>query len=224
MTKKRKIMLTCGAAALIGFILWTIAVLTLDRAPVGPLDSSVGFSRINSAVHTALGVSEGWYDLSEILGFALLAIAAGFALYGGIQLIRRRSFRQVDPHLYLLAGLYVALGLVYVGFEMVVINFRPILIDGVLEAAYPSSHTMLALCIAASAAIRLRSVLPKTPGRIAAAGLALVGILTVIARLLSGMHWLSDIVGAVLISAALVLFYAAADLELSARLHENEKE
>lgn len=212
MTKKQKILLILGAVALLLFVLWTAAVLTVDRAPVGPLDSAVGFSQMNLAVHTALGVSEGWYQLSEVLGLAILAVALGFALWGGIQLIRYRSFRRVDPHLYVLAALYAALGLVYVGFEVAVINFRPVLTDGVLEAAYPSSHTMLAICIAASAAIRLTAILPGLPGRIAAAGLSLAAALTVIARLLSGMHWLSDIIGAVLISTALLLFYAAADL------------
>lgn len=224
MTKKQKVLLIFGVVALLLFILWTVALLTVDRSPVGPMDSAVGFSQMNLAVHTALGVSEGWYNLSEILGLAILVVAAGFALWGGIQLIRYRSFRQVDPHLYLLAALYVALGLVYVGFEVVVINFRPVLTEGVLEAAYPSSHSMLALCIAASAALRLSAVLPKIPGRLAAAGLTLLGTLTVVARLLSGMHWLSDIIGAVLISTALVLFYAAADLGLDARSAGNEKE
>ena len=217
MTKKQKILLILGVVALLLFGLWTAAVLTVDRAPVGPLDSAVGFSQMNLAAHTALGVSEGWYTLSEVLGLAILAVAGGFTLWGGIQLIRRRSFRRVDPHLYVLAALYAALGLVYVGFEVVVINFRPVLIEGVLEAAYPSSHTMLAICIAVSAAIRLGALLPRLPGRIAAAGLSLVAALTVIARLLSGMHWLSDIIGAVLISAALLLFYAAADLGLNTR-------
>jgi len=224
MTKKQKILLISGAVTLLLFVLWTVAVLTVDRAPIGPMDSAVGFSQMNLAVHTALGVSEGWYNLSEILGLIILAVAAGFALCGGIQLIRHRNFRRVDPHLYLLAALYVMLALVYVGFEIVVINFRPVLSDGILEAAYPSSHTMLAICIAASAAIRLGAVLPKAPGRIAAAGLALTAALTVIARLLSGMHWLSDIIGAVLISAALMLFYAAADLGLDARSSGKKKE
>lgn len=224
MTKKQKILLISGAVTLLLFVLWTVAVLTVGRAPVGPMDSSVGFSQMNLAMHTALGVNEGWYNLSEVLGLIILAVAAGFALWGVIQLIRHRSFRRVDPHLYLLAALYIALGLVYVGFEMIVINFRPVLVDGVLEAAYPSSHTMLALCIAASAAIRFGAVLPKTPGRIAAAGLSIAGILTAIARLLSGMHWLSDIIGAVLISTALVLFYAAANLWLDAKLAGKKKE
>lgn len=222
MTKKQKLLLILGAASLLLFAVWTAAVLTVDRAPVGPLNSIVGFSHLNLTVHTTLGVSDGWYALSEILGLVILAVAAGFALWGGIQLLRHRSFRRVDPHLYLLAALYIALGLVYVGFEAVVINFRPVLTEGVLEAAYPSSHTMLALCIAASAAIRLIDILPKFFGRIAAAGLCLIAVLTVIARLLSGMHWLSDIIGAVLISAALLLFYAAADLGLGVRPTGNE--
>lgn len=224
MTKKQKILLLLGTVTLLLFAAWTAAVLTFDRVPVGPLDAKVGFSQMNLAVHTALGVSENWYSLSEILGLAILAVAAGFALWGGIQLIRHRSFRRVDPHLYLLAALYVALGLVYVAFEVVVINFRPVLTEGALEAAYPSSHTMLALCIAGSAAIRLSALLPKLPGRIAAAGLALIAALTVIARLLSGMHWLSDIIGAVLISAALLLFYATASLGLCSRSAGTEKE
>lgn len=192
------------------FVAFTFLVRTVDVQPVGPLGSEIGFARANSFVFERLGRSDFWEKITELLGYLALAIAAAFGLTGLVQLVRRRNLFKVNYRLLLLAGFYVAVGACYVLFEKLVINYRPILEEGELAASYPSSHTMLSICIFSTAAmvfphlVRNRAI--SALSKIAA---ALMIAVTVIGRLLAGVHWLTDICGSVLLSAALVEFYAA---------------
>jgi len=193
---------------LVLFITYTLAVITVDVRPIGPNGSSVGFAAINGAVFELFGTSELWYGISEVLGYIPLATAAGFALLGLFQLIKRRSIAKVDMSIYLLAVLYALVAAAYVLFEIVPLNFRPVLIEGVLEASYPSSHTMLTCCIMISAIIQFH-LRVNSRGLIVLLDIisVLTASLTVIGRLLSGVHWLSDIVGAIILSAFLISLY-----------------
>ena len=212
MTRKVNYLLGSAISVLLLFVLWTVLVLTVDRAPIGPSESIVGLAAFNRTVYDLLCPHTGWHLLSEVLGLLPLATAGGFALLGAWQLIRRRSLRAVDPHLYLLAALYLAVAACYLGFELWIINYRPVLTDGLLEASYPSSHTMLAICILGSAAVRFTARADKLILRRIAAGAAvLTAVLIVVGRLLSGVHWPSDIIGGILLGVALTLFDCAAD-------------
>ena len=153
-----------------------------------------------------------WYKLTNYLGILSILVGVCFALLGLVQLIRRRSLLKVDREILILGGLYVVLALLYVLFEFVVISERPIIMpgDAHVEASFPSSHTMLAFVILGSA-MPLLSKYEKRKGlrtvlRILCA--AIIAI-TVIGRLVSGVHWFTDILGGVLISAMLLNLYAA---------------
>ncbi len=193
------------------FLIFTLLLKIFDVAEIGPLGSSVGFSSINKAIFELLGVSKAWETVTDIIGVAAIAVAFGFCLLGAYQLIKRRSLRKVDTSILLLGAFYVLVGLVYVFFEMVVINYRPILVDGLLEASYPSSHTILVICITASAITALEDILKdkKTLLLVSRVILSLMLALTVAGRLLSGVHWFTDIIGAILISTALTTLYSA---------------
>ena len=98
----------------------------------------------------------------------------------------------------------------YLLFEKFAVNYRLVLIDGFLEASYPSSTTMLTLCVIPTAMLQLRRRIPRAGLRRVI--LWMLGIFTafmVVGRLLSGVHWLTDIVGGALLSAGLVALYAA---------------
>ena len=117
---------------------------------------------------------------------------------------------QVDFDLITLGFYYVAVICCYLVFEMIPLNYRPILIDGRLEASYPSSTTMLALCVMPTAALQLHRRVGKALLRkIAVSACVLFTVFMVAGRLISGVHWLTDIIGGVLVSAGLVLCYAA---------------
>ena len=187
------------------------AVKFIDVGNIGPENSSIGLASLNGAVKDLFGFNEGIYDVSELLGLISFATAAGFALLGLIQLIHRKSLKLIDKDIYLLAALYVAMAVFYVLFEIIVINHRPVLLEGELEASFPSSHTLLSLCIMLSAAhqlyLRLPTKLAKGVGLAVAVAIATA---TTALRLVSGVHWFTDILGGILLSAALLFAYFAA--------------
>lgn len=197
------------------FVLFTVAVLLFDVQAIGPNGSSVGFAEINGAFRDAIGTNNVWYEISEYLGYAALGIAAGFALFGLFQLIRRKSLKKVDPEIWLLAALYADLAICYVLFEALKINYRPTVIfdDGKLEASYPSSHCLLAMVIFGSAVVMIRKYIKKhTLSNIAVIVVSLMLSFMIAGRTIAGVHWLTDIIGGILLGAALVaLFYAAVD-------------
>lgn len=209
--KSRKSWYLAGILLML-FIGWTALVSFVDVRAIGPEQSTVGLATLNQFVFEHLGVHLWWDGLTDGCSLVAILVACSFALLGLLQLLQRKSLRKVDPNVLLLCGLYVALVAVYLLFECVVINCRPILMDGQLEASYPSSHTMMVLCILASAMIAARSLLATRKAlRVALNAFAvLVMAVTVAGRLVSGVHWLTDIVGGLLISAALVALYGAA--------------
>lgn len=209
--KRRNLhLLTAGLLLLGAFALWTVAVCLVDVRPIGPNGSSVGFAALNGAVHAVLGVCWPLYTITDWLGLVPMGFVFGFALLGLVQLIRRRSLGRVDRDILVLGGFYLVVLAAYLLFEKFAVNYRPVLIDGFLEASYPSSTTMLALCVIPTAMLQLRRRIPREGLRRVI--LWMLGIFTafmVVGRLLSGVHWLTDIVGGALLSAGLVALYAA---------------
>jgi undecaprenyl-diphosphatase len=211
MKKNCKAWFICAFALFAAFAVFTVLAAFYDVKPVGPDGSEVGFAALNLHVFQKLGAHMQWYDITEYLGYLALAVAATFGATGLFQLVKRRSIRRVDRQILVLGVFYVLVLCCYVFFEVVVINFRPVLVEGQLEASYPSSHTVLTVCIMGTAALQLHSLLQnKKLLRIGAEILAvLIAGVTVVGRLLSGVHWFTDIVGGLLLSAALLTLYAA---------------
>ena len=204
---KKDLYWTIGAWAV--FAVYTIIVLTVDVQPIGPNGTKVGLAGLNSGLQ-ALGYNEIWYRISEFLGLISLAVAGGFALLGAWQLFKGRSLRAVDKGIWLLGGFYVLVIFYYVFFDKVVVNYRPVLTEGELEASYPSSHTMLALCVLFTAAHQFHFRLKKWPRLLFWGTIACWAVMveTVVCRLLSGVHWLTDIIGGILLSTALISLYS----------------
>lgn len=209
--KKDRNMLYGSLAFLAAFALWTVLVCCVDVQTIGPEGSSVGFAAVNGAFHNLTGVHWTLYTITDWLGLVPIGAALGFAVLGLVQLIQRKALRKVDRSILALGGFYLAVMAFYVLFEKAVVNYRPVLIEGVLEASYPSSTTMLALCVMPTAAMQLKARVRSRFARGVILGLiAAFTAFLVFGRLLSGVHWLSDIVGGVLLSAGLVCAYAFA--------------
>ena len=206
MKKSRKTFYYAGAV-LAAFVLWTAALYFVDVQAVGPQDSQVGFATVNLWFHRLTGVHWTLYTLTDWLGLVPVAVGFAFAILGLVQWICR-GFRRVDGDLLVLGGFYLVTLGAYLLFEEFAVNYRPVLIENRLEASYPSSTTLLVLCVMPTAAIELWHRVKNRPLRLS---LALTNggftFFMVIGRLLSGVHWLSDIIGGILLSAALVLFY-----------------
>ena len=205
---KRKLWLL-PAALWAAFLLFTLLLTCVDVQSIGPQGSAVGFATVNGWAFQLLGVHLLWYHITDWLGVAAIAIAFGFAVTGPCQWIKRRSLRKVDRHILVLGGFYLLVIACYLFFEKMVINYRPILMDGNLEESYPSSHTMIVVSIMATASMAFRALCPQKKGWCLAVDIfaAVVIAVTVMGRLIAGVHWLTDIVGGLLLSAALVVSY-----------------
>lgn len=196
------------AGLLVLSILYTMAVMFIDVRPIGPQGSAVGFATINQYIHTRLGTNILLYNITDWLSIPTLFIMLGFAIVGLVQLIKRKSLLRVDSSILILGGFYVLVFLLYLFFEIFIVNYRPILIDGVLEASYPSSTTMLMLCIIPTAIMQFqRLISSKRLRNIVNIFCGIYASFMVIGRVLSGVHWFTDIVGGILISATLVMLY-----------------
>lgn len=210
MKKETKKTLCLAAAALAAFALWTAALCLVDVQAIGPLGSRVGFAAMNRWVHSLTGVHMALYVLTDWLSLVPLAFVLGFAGLGLGQWVRRKSLWNVDRSLWILGGYYLLVLAVYVLFEVLVINCRPVLIDGRLEASYPSSTTVLVLCVMPTAIGQLKQRIKRPMLRRWTAGLIRAfAVLMVLGRMVSGVHWFSDIVGGLLLSGGLGLLYRA---------------
>lgn len=208
--KKTKKQLYIGISLLLAFVLWTVLVRCVDVRAIGPRGSAVGFAALNGAVHRFFGVHMTLYVITDFAGLVPVAFMLGFAILGLCQWIGRRSFFAVDRSLLCLGGFYIAVLFSYLFFEECVINYRPVLINGYLEASYPSSTTLLVLSVMPTAAIQLSSRIKNTAKRRCVFWLLMAfTAFTVIGRLISGVHWVTDIVGGALLSSALVFLYSA---------------
>lgn len=211
MNKKAKKCLIATAVLLVAFVVFTVLVKTYDVQAIGPNGSEVGFGALNTKMRDIFGESPVWEKYTECLGYLSIGIGFFFALIGLIQLIKGKSLKAVDADIYCLGGFYVMLAAVYVLFEKVVINYRPILEDGELAASYPSSHTVLIVGIMITTALQLANRLEKKSVRILGCVFSVVlAAAAVLGRLLAGVHWFTDIIGALLLVGALIMAYCTA--------------
>ena len=210
--------LLAGILLLVGFAVWTFLIQTVDVQPIGPNGSSVGFAALNGWFHQLTGVHWTLYTLTDWLGLVPIFVCLIFAGVGFVQLVQRKSLFKVDLDIILLGVYYVLVIFGYLLFEMVPINYRPVLIEGFLEASYPSSTTLLVLSVMPTLYFQAQRRLTQNALRRAICIFSvLFSAFMVIGRLISGVHWLTDIVGAVLLSSGIFLIYKASVNFLSER-------
>ena len=208
MKKEKRKNFYVAFALLTAFVMWTSALRFIDVQTIGPNGSAVGFATLNGFIHSLTGVNMTLYTITDWLGLVPIAVAFGFGVLGLSQWIKRKQLKKVDYSIFVLGGFYVVVMAVYVFFEMFVVNYRPVLINGYLEASYPSSTTMLVMCVMPTAIMQFNSRISNLALRKSVTVIITAFIVfMVVGRLISGVHWLSDIIGGALLSAGLVTMY-----------------
>ena len=197
-----------GVSLFAVFVLWTVLVCFVDVRAIGPQESSVGFATLNGYIHDLTGVNMRLYVITDWLGLVPIGVAFGFAVLGLVQWIKRKSLLKVDRSILTLGGFYIVVMAAYILFEIVVINYRPTLIGGYLEASYPSSTTMLVMCVMPTAMMQFSKRIKNELFRRCVMFIIIAFIVfMVIGRLVSGVHWITDIIGGALFSTSIVLMY-----------------
>ena len=193
---------------LVATAVWTVAVCFIDVRAIGPDGSSVGFATLNGLVRDAVGVNMTLYTVTDWLGAVPIAFALGSAILGLVQLFSRKSLLKVDRSIIALGSFYILVVGAFLLFEVMAINYRPVLIDGRLEASYPSSTTLLTLTVMPTAVMQLRErIKNRAVLRGFTVAIAVFTLFMTVGRLFSGVHWFTDIVGGALLSAGLVMLY-----------------
>lgn len=210
MRQKGKRTLVLGVVFLGLFGLWTAMIQLIDVQPIGPKETNIGFSTFNNLFHDLTGVNMTIYNITDWMGLIPIFICMVFGLIGLIQLIKRKSLLKVDHDILILGMYYIVVILCYSIFEILPINYRPILIEGYLEASYPSSTTLLVLSVMLTLVEFLNRRMNKRKTRMIINIIAIsISIYMVMGRLICGVHWFTDIVGSVLLSMGLFCIYKA---------------
>ena len=208
MDKRARRDLAAGLLLLAGFGVWTALIRLIDVEAIGPCGTGVGFAAFNGWFHRLTGVHMALYGVTDWLGLVPVGVCLGFAAVGAVQLARRKRLAQVDGDILLLGAHYALVIVFYLLFEMIPINYRPILIDGVLEASYPSSTTLLVLSVMPTLGFQaVRRCADARLKRAAVVFSAAFSAFMVLARLIAGVHWATDIIGAMLLSGGLFEIY-----------------
>ena len=206
--KQGKSFLIFGVGLLIVFVVFTILIQAVDVKPLGVNGTNIGFSTLNTWFHSLTGVNWALYNSTDWLGLVPVFICMAFGGVGLFQLIKRRSLLKVDSYIIILGIHYVIVISGYLIFEMIPINYRPILINGFMEASYPSSTTLLVLGVMPTVIFQInRRVKNVKIKNIISAITIIFSVFMVVGRLISGVHWVTDIVGSVLLSMGLFYIY-----------------
>lgn len=223
MDKKKRNYIISGVLILIA-VLFTVLVKFIDVKSVGVNGSDIGFATINKFIFDLIGTNDVFYTITEYLGYIPLILVMVYAFIGLKQLVKEKDLKKVDKEILILGGFYVVVAFLYVFFEKCIINYRPILVEGELEASYPSSHTLLTICFCVSAIILNKKYFSKEIVKYLNIFLVVLTTVVVIGRLLSGVHWFTDIVGGCLISAAvLMIFYSLIESNKTYKLKDRTK-
>lgn len=207
MKNKRKYLIF-GIAFFLMFIIFTTIIKFVDVKNIGPHNTSVGLATINNFFVNKIGFNNKIYKITEILGIIPIIIVLIYAIIGLYSLIEEKSFKKVNKNLYYLAIFYIIVLGIYVLFEKVIINFRPVIIEGILESSYPSSHTILAICICGSSIILNNSIFKNNKiAKFENIISFIIIIMLPLLRFISGVHWFTDIIGGILLSLSLLLFF-----------------
>lgn len=217
----RKVIGAIITGGLFAGLIWALG--NYDVAPIGAGGTNVGFSHVNKLMHELTGVNMFWYDITEYIGYAAIGICAIFAVAGLIQMIKRRSLLKVDKQILALGVLFAAVIGCYVFFEKYIVNYRPIIMPGETEpeASFPSSHTMLIMTVLIAVMIISDKYFGKGLGVLVRLVCFLTVLVTIGGRFYCGVHWTTDILGAILLSATLLQLFSAV---ISARKKSHRKE
>lgn len=192
------------------FAVFTLLIATCDVQAVGAEGSDIGFASLNTDANQLFGAHKSVYTVTKFLGYLTWGVVAFFGLFGLSQLVKRKSLLKVDADILLLGAGYAIMLALYILFDHWVINYRPPYpwAEEALEPSYPSSHTLMLVFVMLTAVMQISARVRKDSLRkILSVLCVLVACVVSIGRLVAGVHWLTDVIGGVLLGSALAVLY-----------------
>ena len=196
--------LLIGLIPLVLFITFTVMVRCVDAHYIEDV-GYLGFYTLNMNVNEFVRQQDNHlFDvLTDILLFLSLATVLPFAIIGIHQLVKRKSLAKVDPLIYFMLGAYILSVVHYVTFILTSINASPLSTPDEIKQSYPSTHVFIFITYLFVALTGLfRYIKMSKVAKISAiCVVSILSIIMVIFRLYSGQHYLTDIIGGVLLAA-----------------------
>lgn len=221
--KKNILNFSITAGLFLVFAIFTILVKFVDTSVVATTGTQIGLSSINKPLFDFFGANETWGTISTLLFVIAGVVVLTLATIAVVEMIKSKSLFKINHKLLLVALLYVLTAIFYVIFEFVIINYRPLLDEGLIKASYPSSHTLLICVVCLSACLIVPDYIKSNPLKITITTiLCLISVLAPITRLLAGMHWFTDVVASIILSLALVMLYYSTSSYISSK-KQNQK-
>lgn len=201
------------------FCIFTVLVKFVDVRDAGINDTVIGFGGLNLFFRNLTPFNDILYIISEGFGGLMIAVCLIFAVFGLYVLIKEKDITKVDNRLILLGFSYIVVVIIKLFFDKVlIINYRPVSLD--FESSFPSSHSFLSCFIFMTGAKMADVLFNRKLYRLG----ILLSALAVVTRMLSGIHWFTDIAGGVLLASALVcIFYGCCSAMGKVELSEEQK-
>ena len=218
MKERSKKLLFTGILLIVVFAIWTLLIQVVDVQAIGPNGTNIGFATFNIWFHELTGVHMAIYTMTDWMGLIPIFVCMIFGGIGLGQWIKRRSLLKVDRDILFLGIYYVIVIFGYLIFEMIPINYRPILIEGVMEASYPSSTTLLVLSVMPTLTFQMkRRMKNMTVCKMLSVLTILFSSFMVVGRWICGVHWFTDIIGSIILSTGLFFVYKGIVLSSSSK-------
>ena len=218
MKERSKKLLFTGILLISVFAIWTLLIQVVDVQPIGQNGTNIGFATFNIWFHELTGVHMTIYTITDWMGLIPIFVCMIFGGIGLGQWIKRRSLLKVDRDILFLGIYHVIVIFGYLIFEMIPINYRPILIEGVMEASYPSSTTLLVLSVMPTLTFQLkRRMKNMTVCKMLSMLTILFSSFMVVGRWICGVHWFTDIIGSIILSTGLFFVYKGIVLSSSSK-------
>lgn len=178
----------------------------------------VKFVNVNT---NSLGIEIGLYSFNNLLlpkksieefstiSNIFMLISFGFfgivGLMGLNELYKKKSLKKVSYIYYLYVCMLLLIVIIYLFFEIVPINYRPILVDGKKEASFPSSHIFITSTLLLCSSYLFSKYINKNYTKTLYIISIIMIVITTLGRLLSKNHWATDCIAGLLISS--ILFF-----------------
>lgn len=184
----------------LGLFLLLIILLQFDKNIITISGKEVGLSHINDLIDYK---SNKKLDIiSDILLYTSFIVAIAGVVIGLYQLITRKSLFKVDSFIIIFGIFLVAAVILWILFDYVIkINYRPLNPN---EGSFPSTHVLLTVFLTNVGGLMLAKYCKNTTLIIVAYVVSLLFIiLVVLFRILSGMHYITDVFGGLFLGFSL---------------------